>query len=396
MGRLMMRQNLNRRRAQRGVAVVYMLIAMTALFGLVSLAVDYGRAQLVKTELQRAADAAARVGAADLAMNLPGSIANDVLSNVRLNHVEKAVLPDNAIDCEVVQWNSATRTYQRNVSPGNAVMVTLHRTAARGNAVPLLFAGLIGMPTCDVKVSTIVTGTPTPPQGFQGLNGVTFKNNVFIGSYDPTVDTAPTEGSAGNEAILGSNAAIDTAMHVQMGGNLILGPAGSVTGSITSSAATQNLSNPIPAPTLPAWNPSANPSGVPQSYTVSSNTVLGGGTYWFTSLTISADLSFSGPATVIVNGNVVLDATLTAYNKLPANLVVYQLGTGRTFGDSGSNTIDITARVIAPGSDFVAKNNGTFRGSGVFNTLTLKNNWDMFYDTTLGPAAGGQHIEQVR
>jgi hypothetical protein len=99
---------------------------------------------------------------------------------------------------------------------------------------------------------------------------------------------------------------------------------------------------------------------------------------------------------VIVNGNVVLDASLTAYNKLPANLVIYQLGSGRTFGDSGSNALDITARIIAPGADFASRNNGTFRGSGVFNTLTLKNNWDMFYDVTQGPAAGGEHMEQVK
>jgi Flp pilus assembly protein TadG len=395
MGTLMLRRHHNRRR-RRGITIIYMLIAMTALFGVVSLAVDLGRAQLVKMELQRAADAAARVGAGDLAANLSASIGNDVLANVRLNQVEKASLPDTAIDAQVVQWDAATRTYKFNGGTGNAVMVTLHRTAARGNPVPLLFAGLIGMPTCDVKAYAIVTGTPTPPQGFQGLNGITFKNNIFVGSYDPAVNPAPTQGSAGTAAILGSNAAIDTSNNVQMGGKLMLGPGASVTGSITSSAVTQNLSSPIPAPTVPAWNPGTNPGGVPQSYTVNSSTVLGGGTYWFTSLTISANLSFSGPATVIVNGDVVLDASLTAYAKLPANLVIYQLGSGRTFGDSGSNSIDITARVIAPGADFVAKNNGTFRGSGVFNTLTLKNNWDMFYDQTLGPAAGGEHIEQVR
>lgn len=390
----MLRGHQNRRR--RGITIIYMLIAMTALFGVVSLAVDLGRAQLVKMELQRAADAAARVGAADLAANLSGSITNDVLANVRLNHVEKASLPDGAIDAQVVQWDAATRSYQFNGGTGNAVMVTLHRTAARGNPVPLLFAGLIGMPTCNVKASAIVTGTPTPPLGFQGLNGVTFKNNVFIGSYDPTVNTSPTQGSAGSAAILGSNATIDTAMNVQMGGRLVLGPSATVTGSITSSAMNQTLSSPIPTPSVPAWSPGANPGGVPQSYTVSSNTVLGGGTYWFTSLTISANLSFSGPATVIVNGNVILDASLTAYNKLPANLVMYQIGSGRTFGDSASNALDITARIVAPGADFVSRNNGTFRGSGIFNTLTLKNNWDMFYDVTQGPAAGGQHMEQVK
>jgi Flp pilus assembly protein TadG len=390
----MLRWHQNRRRA--GITIIYMLIAMTALFGIVSLAVDLGRAQLVKMELQRAADAAARVGAADLAADLSSSITNDVLANVRLNHVEKASLPDGAIDAQVVQWDAATRTYTFNGGSGNAVMVTLHRTAARGNPVSLLFAGLIGMPTCDVRASAIVTGTPMAPLGFQGLNGVSFKNNIFIGSYDPTVDPSPTEGSAGSAAVLGSNAAIDTAMNVQMGGRLVLGPAATVTGSITSSATKQNLSSPIPTPTAPAWNPAANPGGVPQIYAVSSNTVLGGGTYWFTSLTISANLSFSGPATVIVNGNVILDASLTAFNKLPANLVMYQIGSGRTFGDSGSNALDITARIIAPGADFVSRNNGTFRGSGIFNTLTLKNNWDMFYDVTQGPAAGGQHMEQVK
>lgn len=384
------------RRRHAGVTVIYTLIAMTALFGIVSLAVDLGRAQLVKTELQRAADAAARVGAQDLALNLPGSIRNDVLLNVRQNLVDASVLADNAIDAEVVQWDPTTRTYQQNVTPGNAVMVTLHRTAARGNAVPLTFAGLIGMPTCDVKATTIVTGTAVAPLGFQGLNGVTVKNNIFIGSYDPSVTTSPTQGSATSNAILGSNALISSAMNVQMAGNLILGPAGSATGSITSSASTQVLSNPLPTPATPAWNPSANPGGVPQNYTVSSATVLGGGTYYFTSLTISANLSFSGPATVIVNGDVVLDAALTAYNKLPANLLVYQLGTGRTFGDSGSNSMDITARVVAPGSDFSTRNNGSFRGSGIFNTITLKNNWDMFYDVTQGPAQGTTHIDQVR
>src|SRR3954470_9000258 len=99
MGRLMLRPHRNQRR--RGVTVVYMLIAMTALFGVVSLAVDLGRAKLVKMVLQRAPDAAAGVGAADLAGNFSTSITNDVLANFRLNRVEKSVLPDNAIDAQV-------------------------------------------------------------------------------------------------------------------------------------------------------------------------------------------------------------------------------------------------------------------------------------------------------
>jgi hypothetical protein len=176
----------------------------------------------------------------------------------------------------------------------------------------------------------------------------------------------------------------------------MLGTGGSTSGTISQSGSIKQLGYTLPQPWVPSWRPGANPGGIPKSYTVSSNTVLPGGTYWFVSLTISANLSFSGPATIIVNGDVTLDAALTAYNKIPANLTIYQLGTGRTFGDSASNSLDITARIIAPGSDFSSRNNGTFRGAGVFNTITIKNNWEFYYDETLGKAIGGQHVEQVR
>ena len=385
-----------RRNRRRGVAVVFVLVAMTAMLALASLAVDWGRVQLVKSELQRAADAAARSGAIDLAMNNSGSIRTDVLAITRQNPVDGATLADGAVDVEVVQWDPATRTYQRNVAPGNAVMVTLYRTAARGNALPMLFAGVIGMKTCDVKASTIVTGAAISPLGFQGLNGVTFKNNAFIGSYDPTVNTAPTQSSASSNAVLGSNALISSAMNVTVRGDVMLGPGGSATGSITQSGSMKQLGYSLPVPWTPKWQPRNNPGNLPKAYTVSSNTVLPGGVYWFVSLTISKDLSFDGPTTLIVNGDVTLDAALTAYNKLPANLTIYQLGTGRTFGDSAINNLDITARIIAPGSDFTSRNNGTFRGAGVFNTITIKNNWEFYYDQTLGTAAGGQHVEQVR
>src|SRR3954451_2570807 len=48
----------------RGVAMVYAIMIMTALCMILSLAVDYGHAQLVKTELRRTADASARAAAA--------------------------------------------------------------------------------------------------------------------------------------------------------------------------------------------------------------------------------------------------------------------------------------------------------------------------------------------
>ena len=73
---------------------------------------------------------------------------------------------------------------------------------------------------------------------------------------------------------------------------------------------TENLGSPLTGPVIPAWSPGTNPGSVPQSYTVTTQTTLPGGTYWFTSLTIRAQLSFSGPAVVYVNGQISQSATL--------------------------------------------------------------------------------------
>ena len=49
-----------------GVSNLYLVLVMTVLCGFVSLAVDLGRVQMAKTELQQAADAAALAGVSGL------------------------------------------------------------------------------------------------------------------------------------------------------------------------------------------------------------------------------------------------------------------------------------------------------------------------------------------
>src|SRR5438874_7479711 len=51
---------------QYGVSIIWMMGSLMTLVLLASIAVDYGRVQLAKTELRRAADAAARAGASGL------------------------------------------------------------------------------------------------------------------------------------------------------------------------------------------------------------------------------------------------------------------------------------------------------------------------------------------
>jgi hypothetical protein len=192
---------------------------------------------------------------------------------------------------------------------------------------------------------------------------------------------------------VGTNSFILTKNNDEIDGDVLLGPGASVIG-VTVIGTTQSQSSPIPTPTMPAWNPVANPGAIPQAYTISTNTTLPGGTYYFTSMDLEADLTFSGPAVVFVNGPITVGGTLTAFSMLPADLTIYQYGI-TTFGDSASNGMSIYARVIAPGSDFSTKNNLDFYGSGIFNTILAKNNAEFYYDEQQGLANGQNSVTTV-
>ena len=149
----------NQRLFGRGVALLYVTVALIALFAVVSLSVDWGRVQWTRTRLQATADAAARYAVAGLKNDIGGVSA--AFANAQ------AVCLDNSQGAETVTvqpedvvsgvWNANTRTFtpNTNVNVANAVKVTLHRTKARNNPVPLAFARLIGRADADVKVEAI-------------------------------------------------------------------------------------------------------------------------------------------------------------------------------------------------------------------------------------------------
>ena len=59
-----MEKEIKSNRNRRGVVIWYAVVLMTAMCMFASLAVDWGHAQMVKTELRRTADASARAAAA--------------------------------------------------------------------------------------------------------------------------------------------------------------------------------------------------------------------------------------------------------------------------------------------------------------------------------------------
>jgi Flp pilus assembly protein TadG len=380
------------RSGKRGFSLVWGIVVMTALLAFTSLAVDLGRAQTAKTELQVAADAAARYGATGLA---DGTYITKALDAADDNKADGSTITIASSDVVKGYYDSTTKTFTANGSPTNALQVTCARTGTNG--VQLLFGQAIGKSRISVTAKAIASATPRLP-GFTGLSYVSMKNNNYIGSYDSSLTKTPSSTSGDGKSAIGSNGSISVGVNNTLSGNVLLGPSGTTDASLTQTngGTTSYSSTALTPPPDPAWNPGTNPGGIPQNYTVSSNTVLAGGTYWFTSLTINANLSFSGSATLYINGNVVINAALTAYQSVPGNLQIYQIGSGHTFGDTGTNNISITAVITAPNVDFAIKNNIDFYGAALFKSITVKNNANFYYDEQGGSGTGGTSVSLVR
>ena len=145
---------------RRGTALIYATAGILVLGAFAALAVDWGRVQLTKTELQSAADAAARYGAAGLQNDLDGvsaASANAAASASQNKANGQAISFNASQDVVIGEWNKGSRTFAptTDLNKANAVQVTLRCTQARGTAVPLAFMSMLGRKTSDVTAVSI-------------------------------------------------------------------------------------------------------------------------------------------------------------------------------------------------------------------------------------------------
>jgi Flp pilus assembly protein TadG len=139
-------------RRRKGVGLILVVMILSALLGICSLAVDYGRAVVVKTELRRAADAAARAAVANLSSGNTAAInaATAALSGQNLVDGQPVTLVTGS-DIQFINWTSSSNySVVANASQANAVRVYCRRVASRGTAINLFFASIIGVPSVDV------------------------------------------------------------------------------------------------------------------------------------------------------------------------------------------------------------------------------------------------------
>ncbi|MGC4030215.1 MAG: pilus assembly protein TadG-related protein [Tepidisphaeraceae bacterium] len=115
--------------------MVYALMIFTALGGIVSLAVDYGHVQLVKTELQRAADAAARAALTDLPSGVT-TARNTAVTVAGTNTADStAVALNTSSDIEFGTWDIPTRTFTVS-AVGSEASANAIRITARSHGGP--------------------------------------------------------------------------------------------------------------------------------------------------------------------------------------------------------------------------------------------------------------------
>lgn len=144
---------------RHGISLIYTMFMLCVLSGFASLSVDWGRVQMVKTQLMRTSEAAARYGAVGLENGAVAGTANAMAAAADNRADGSSVILDPNRDIEIGNWDVATRTFTPLYGTARdtavAIRVTARRTTASGQAVALVFGKTIGQTTCDVTAVTV-------------------------------------------------------------------------------------------------------------------------------------------------------------------------------------------------------------------------------------------------
>jgi len=126
------------------------------------------------------------------AQKLPSAGEHEATNAAANNKVDGVPLALQAADVTLGTWNFTTRAFSAGGSSPNAVRVLGHRSAARGTAIPLLFARAIGRNSCDINTVSVAT-LSSPPCDIAGLSLVKLTGSGMIqrlGTESGTVNVA--------------------------------------------------------------------------------------------------------------------------------------------------------------------------------------------------------------
>ncbi len=382
--------NLRHRRRHTGISLLWTIVSITAFCAIASLAIDYGHAQVVKSELRRAADAAARAAASQVASPAAArQLAYDLAHQNTADGKPVDVIPSQ--DVVFITWDPTARTYKiltgTDEPKANAVIVTAQRTAARGNPVSLMWAGLIGRGACDVRAISIAAVAPES-YGVVGLNSISMTGNTSDSYWSGGA------GGTGNSGNIASNGSITLSggatIHGNVRGTSVSG--GTVTGTVSP------LAQPLSFPPgdagsyattndnalIPAWAINGTNFALGKNKTLT----IPGGNYYFNNFTRASGsvLSFTGPATIYCYGSFAMTGQTNTASNIPKNLSLVMC-TGPTGALPGDVTITagaaLYANVYAPQSNVTISGGGEIYGSVLGQNVKMSGTGAIHYDLSL-------------
>lgn len=138
-----------RLREDRGAVAALLAIAMVALLGIAALVVDMGIMLTARTESQRVADLSALAGAGAFVVS-PGNGA-----------LARSLATTYAAQNTVRSQTVALQPADIQVYPdSNQVRVTVYNVLARSNAIPTVFARVLGINTVDIVTTAVAEASP--------------------------------------------------------------------------------------------------------------------------------------------------------------------------------------------------------------------------------------------
>jgi Flp pilus assembly protein TadG len=163
---------MTRARRDRGNVSILVALLLPILIGFAALALDFGHAWQVRSELHNATDAAALAGVRDLNGTVAGfaparasaqRYARAHLANLTSVDVDLNSGNDPNGDIVLGHWDFDARTFTAAdavmpVPRVNAIKVTAHRTAATGNPIQTYFMSFFGHDTLGVGAHAIAAG----------------------------------------------------------------------------------------------------------------------------------------------------------------------------------------------------------------------------------------------
>jgi hypothetical protein len=353
-------------------------VFIPGIIGIVSLAVDFGRVQVAKAQLQSAVDVAAHHAARGLSDSTADAKGIDAAND---NHSDGSAVTLLGDDIDPGNWNSTTRVFTEGGAPSNAVRVSASKV------VPLAFGQLFGKPSCQITASAVALVTSgSGGYGAVGLDWVQMKSNTRTDSYDSTTGAYSSSFSP-DDGTIASNGSITLDGGVTVRGDARPGPGktatgGTVTGVRSPLGSALSYANVDASPFASSNNNTSIPSGYRSggNFELDNATLtVTAGNYYFSNFTMKNDavLNVSGTATIYLTGTLFIDGNARTGAHSPSSLKFRVAGSGNVslIGNNG-----VYADIYAPQSAVFIDSNKHLYGVVIGKTLTLDSNAQLHVD----------------